>query len=229
MKDSLGYAVVLLLIISMLEFYFFVMPNIEKYMAKGLNDIKYSFSKNRDSRTAWEIEDSSKTAEFNDRRDLLIDSFKRKYQVVKEWDSISYPYSIMFDTILKSTYQLIGGQVTDIYIRDSAYFCTLKADECSDQANYFFTFEITPEQSEYLVNEKIREHKIEDTSTFNIDNGPYENKFIVKLDKFKKMQFPLKSNLEEDNIDNEKYAVIGDSDVEAYWGSGKVVEIIRLR
>jgi len=132
----------------------------------------------------------------------------KEYNIQYTWDTLAFDYTVQYEKVLKSEYQLIHVPViNDIYFQNGEYIISVFIYGSRHRGNFYFEL-IVPE------------HLVQKTDFIKLgDKRNARFFFVVKIKQIKKYEFEVKSILEE----NDSRVRIDVSD--AFHGTGELIEI----
>ncbi|NQU68805.1 MAG: hypothetical protein HQ510_12750 [Candidatus Marinimicrobia bacterium] len=154
-------------------------------------------------------EEEKQEIQLQQKKDKLISEITDKYNISYDWDTLTYKYSINYDKILKSGYQLIRQiWVKDIYQKDGSYYISIRT-------GYSPTFYFDLSISEENLNKLLR------ITYYGLKFGSFEGLLVVEISEIKKIRFKIESY-----EDDEKNLSLELDASGSFIGKGKIVELI---
>jgi hypothetical protein len=142
---------------------------------------------------------------LQNKRDSLMSELTNKYAIKYSLDTLDYNYSIEFEELLKSDYQLISRfMINDIYKKDSLIYIKLRVFAFT---NIYLNLTISQNQARKILSNK------DNFFFFN------EGVLIVKLFDIKKIDLTLESYPED-----EGYCSIEFENSMSFLGKGEIIE-----
>ena len=141
-------------------------------------------------------------------KEKIINDFNTKYNIKYEWDTLSYPYSIDYMSVIDSKYQLIDILVIDdFYEKDSVQYVSLHTGV---SPIFYFDFPITNDQEQILF---------EDNDLI----------LVASVSEIHKVKFPIYNEAHDENYDEENSdhipASVSLNISSDFSGRGKIVDL----
>jgi|SRR5690606_26904523 hypothetical protein len=148
----------------------------------------------KEGESQWEIERRRVIEE----RQAIMDELSRNYDLKYSWDTLYYEFSIDYEPVLLTDYQLLENvTVEDIFKRDSLTYAVVTTD---GYPRFHFTFPIQEQQIQVLIDEE--KHLI----------------LVVRIERLQKAAISV------DYWENE-YANVGFRTYNDFVGKGKIIEL----
>lgn len=136
-------------------------------------------------------------------KEKIVSALVSEYAISYSWDTLSFNYSVEYQPIMKTKYQLIEDfEVSDLYFQDSTEYLSIHTGFFP---TFYFDFPVTRIQAEKFI---------------NMDNDLI---LVVSISSIKKIKFDVKG----ENIDNESITVNLEGSFD-FTGKGILKDIISI-
>lgn len=165
-----------------------------------------------------DVKERKKKSEIHDKQqiNLVLKNLSKKYLTTCFLDSINYPYTLFYDSIVSNTtFQFINNFIiNDIYKsdKDGWEHVSLYSDPC-----YYLDLSISEELLNLLLNTKPK------TKIFHFFRHSSDSSnmiLVIKLGSLKKFNHSITCN-EESNVEIESS--------DNFYGKGMIVDVVKIR
>lgn len=150
-------------------------------------------------------EEAKKEILFQQKRDNLISEISKKYNIIYDWDTLFYNYSIEYDKIVNTDYQLISNTwIKDIYQLDTTYYISI---ETGIYPAFYFDLKITKADLNKILSQEGVEYF-------------FGGLLVVDIYEIKKIKFQLEGYPED-----QSYCSLELVTSDNFRGKGEIVEL----
>lgn len=145
--------------------------------------------------------------QIEQKNEIIISNLKEKYSIKYSLDTVRYKYTIQFEDMMRTKYQLIQRfGIQDIFVEDGISYINVL--NVTTNRNLYLKLTIPETEKEKLLSQKASSSRFINAA------------LVVSLNEFKKIDMIVKSN--HDAID---YCTIELTDSEGFFGNGQVAEV----